>query len=694
MDLAAAYVQIIPSAEGITDSITQVLDPEAEKAGASAGEKISGGLGSKLKSIATTGLAAFGVISGAATTATGALAAGVGSIAEYGDNIDKMSQKMGMSAESYQEWDAVMQHSGTSMETMKASMKTLANAAETGSEAFELLGISQEEIANMSQEELFEATITALQNVDDETQRTYLAGKTLGRGATELGALLNTSAEDTQAMRDRVHELGGVMSDEAVKSAAAYQDSLQDMTTAFSGLSRGMMSEFMPSITQVMNGLTEIFSGNSEQGIGMVTTGIQSMMTSIGEMLPQIAEVATSIVTAIAQTFIANLPQIVEAGISIIGTLAGAFLENLPVIGEALLGVGEVIINTLTEYGPTILEKGFELISSLAMGIIENAPQATESLSEVVSQGLALLEENLPGFLDKGFEFIAQMATGILDNMPETIANLGEVVVNMISFLMDNMPEFLAKGVELLQNVGAGIIQNGPEILTTIAGVLGDIIGTIVEHLPDFLAKGVELLGQLAAGIVQAIPDLLAQLPQIFNDVLTELTGYDWASIGANLINGIIDGVTGFADDLAGAAIDAVSGAWNSMVDWLGIASPSKKARDIIGKNWALGIGVGFEGNMPIENMVGAVSDAMDDLSGETFDVTPTVDFGSLTYTAKTPEMARNDAGDTDRILAAMGDVVDALQALAQINVTLDDGTLVGRIDRQLGALASRRARY
>jgi hypothetical protein len=57
-------------------------------------------------------------------------------VASYGDNIDKMSQKMGMSASAYQEWDAVMQHSGTSMETMKSSMKTLANAAETGNDAF------------------------------------------------------------------------------------------------------------------------------------------------------------------------------------------------------------------------------------------------------------------------------------------------------------------------------------------------------------------------------------------------------------------------------------------------------------------------------------------------------------------------------------------------------------------------------
>ena len=178
-----------------------------------------------------------GIAVAAVTTATaaagGAFINGAGKVAEYGDNIDKMSQKMGLSAEKYQEWDAILRHSGSSIDSMKASMKTLATAAETNSDAFEKLGISQEQLASMSQEELFEATISGLQNVSDTTERTYLAGKLLGRGATELGALLNTSAEDTEKMRQRVHELGGVMSDEAVKASAKYKDSLQDMTTAF-----------------------------------------------------------------------------------------------------------------------------------------------------------------------------------------------------------------------------------------------------------------------------------------------------------------------------------------------------------------------------------------------------------------------------------------------------------------------------
>lgn len=675
-ELAKAYVQIVPSADGVTDSLTAVLDPEAERAGQSAGAKLSGGFSGGIASAAQIGVTAIGAIATASTAATGALVSGVGSVAEYGDNIDKMAQKMGMSIESYQEWDAVMKHSGTSMETMKASMKTLANAAESGSDAFEKLGISQEEIASMSQEELFERTISALQNVGDETERTYLAGKTLGRGATELGALLNTSAEDTQAMRDRVRELGGVMSEDAVKAAAAYQDSLQDMQTAFGGLSRGLLAEFLPSITSVMDGLTEIFNGNSEQGIGMVSQGIQSLLTGIEEALPQFAEMATSIVTAIAETFIANLPQIVSAGMDILATLALSVIENMPLIIDAIVGVGEVIVNTLIEYGPSLLAQGVEMLSNLAMGLIEGAPAATENLGEIINQGLALIEENLPGFLDKGIALIEQIADGILENLPAVITNLGEIVTNTIEFLAEHLPEYLQKGIELLQHIGQGIMDNLPEILGTMASVLADIIGTIAEHLPEFLAKGIELLVEVGKGLIEAIPDVLAMLPQVFSDILDELSSYDWPSIGWNLINGIIDGVVGAAGGLVDAAVGAVSDAWNGMIDWLGIASPSKKARDIIGKNWALGIGAGFEIGMP---------EAERDMTATT---RRTMDVLSDTLAGPQSVMAMpGRAYDIDDILAAIESLKQAMMAM---QIVLDTGGVVGMVDTALGREAQR----
>ena len=142
----------------------------AESTASSFGSSLSGGLASA----ARVGAVAVAATATAVAAGSAAFVNGVADVAEYADNIDKMSQKLGMSAESYQEWDFIMQHAGTTIDSMQSSMKTLASAAESGNEAFEALGMTQEEIASMSQEELFGATIEALQNVEDETQRCLL----------------------------------------------------------------------------------------------------------------------------------------------------------------------------------------------------------------------------------------------------------------------------------------------------------------------------------------------------------------------------------------------------------------------------------------------------------------------------------------------------------------------------------------
>lgn len=212
-------------------------------------------------------------------------------------------------------------------------------------------------------------------------------------------------------MRQRVHELGGVMSDEAVKAAAAYQDSLQDMKTAFTGLKNNMLAEFLPSIKSVMDGLAEIFTGNSEQGIGMITTGINGMMSKIGEAIPKLAQIATQIIASLAQTFVANLPQVIGMGYSIIGTLAQSINANLPLIWQAIQGIFTSIGTTFMTYGPTMLQEGFNLLTNLALGIVSNFPAVIDAISQGVTQAFGLLDGNMSGFWIKALKPSARLQT-------------------------------------------------------------------------------------------------------------------------------------------------------------------------------------------------------------------------------------------------------------------------------------------
>ena len=653
-DLGKAYVQIIPSAQGISGSISQVLSPEATSAGTQAGNLIAGGIGTTLKS--ATGLLAAGV-----TAVSTAIIKGSSDVASYGDNIDKMSQKMGMSAQSYQEWDAVMQHSGTSMETMKSSMKTLANAAQTNSAAFEKLGISQKDLQSMSQEQLFEATITALQNVENETERTYLAGKTLGKGATELGALLNTSAEDTQAMRDRVHELGGVMSDEAVKAAAQFQDNLQDMQTAISGIGRGLVSEFLPSMNQILAGFTALIAGE-EDATEQLSAGFSSLFDSLGGVADQVIQTITEMMPSLIEGIATILPQIIEMATSLIISFAQALVEQMPTLVTTVI--------------PSLLSAAVELVVALGQALIEAAPQLFDAgvqlfemfkssftSSDLLDKGQEMLDNvlsgitsKLPDILAKGVEIVTNIATGILNNLPQLITTAGNMISTFVSFMMQNMPTILQTGARLLLNLVNGIVNNLPQIVSSVARVIATFISTIGQNLPSILQQGIEIIGKLVVGLIQAIPEIISAMPQIISAIVDAFGDVDWAEIGLNLIQGIANGITNAVGWIIDAARDAAEAAFDAACSWLGINSPSKK-----------GI---WMGDMYVEGMAKGIRDSMDELTDVTDDLMDDT-FGALTIpqpSYNTAQPTRPDGNVTVNmtINGAEGQDINALAEIIQ----------------------------
>ena len=513
-DIGTAYVLIEPSAKGLGGQIEKEMNGEGEKAGNS----FSGGFAKVLKG--------GGVIAGAlltvGTAATSALVNGTKELAEYGDNIDKMSQKMGLSAEAYQEWDAVMQHSGTTMETMKASMKTLATAAETGNEAFELLGISQEELANMSQEDLFNATIAALQDVEDTTQRTYLAGKLLGRGATELGPLLNMSAEETQALKDRVHELGGVLADDAVSDAAAFQDQLQDMQTSLQGVSNSLLAEFLPEVTGIMSGLTEVFSGNMDAGVEQISTGIENLLTSLVNKLPQIIEFAGRIILQLSQGLIQNLPMIVQTGLQIIIELARGIVDAIPQLIPAITQVIIDIAMMLTA-PDTLVELimcGVDLIIALAEGLVEAIPMLIEALPTIITNIVEALIKLAPRLIEAAVKLIEVLGKGLVDSFAALGRAIAELWGKIKDAFMEKIDGVKQWGKDLIDNFIGGIKAKWEDFKQTMADLAGTVKSFLGFSEPEqgplsnFHTYAPDMIDLFTQGLKDSTPKLDAQLEE------------------------------------------------------------------------------------------------------------------------------------------------------------------------------------
>lgn len=625
------------------------LDSSEYDKGIGDSEKKFEGFGSKIasgaKTIGKIGVTAFTAL-GTAVVGTGtAMLSSANATAQYADNIDKMSQKMGMSAEAYQEWDFIMQHNGTTIEGMKASMKTLANAVETDSEAFAQLGLSQEELANMSQEEIFGATIEALQNVEDETQRTYLAGKLMGKGATELGALLNMSAEETEAMKQQVHDLGGVMSDEAVKAGASYQDSLQNLRTVLGGLKNNLMGEFLPSITSVMDGLTALFSGD-ESGIGKIQEGIESFASKLNERLPSVIQtisgVAESLVSSLPslfETLAQQLPSILNQAIPVLinslVAIGDAIVEALPELmksiesnisvvssglSKILMSIGKLIVKLLPSLLKSILQCAVEIVKELANGISQNADEIVRSIIEVVNVIVEMLTnpDTLMQILDCGLQIIFALTEGLLNNLPLLLESVGTLILNIVTFLAESIPELIVQ----IGQFGAKIITDIlPTLILNASEKLSELLGKIIEWIggwgSSILSTAVEVFQSIGQGVLDAGSWIWEKVTGLGGDII------DWlweglesiGDLGLDIVKGLWQGIK----DAGSWLKDKLFGWCDDVVDWckdgFGIFSPSRRFK-YLGRMNAEGLSVGFddEAKNTFDDMQKTIDDGMEGL--------------------------------------------------------------------------------
>lgn len=161
------------------------------------------------------------------------------------DRVDKLSQKIGLSRTAFQEWDYIIGQSGASVEGLQMGVKTLSNAADEArkgtalyAEAFDKLGVSVTDAnGNMKdQETLFAEVFSALADMENQTERTALATKLLGRSATELAPTLNTSKEGIEQLRSEAHSLGLVYSDELVDAGVVLGDNIDRLKKSFEAL--------------------------------------------------------------------------------------------------------------------------------------------------------------------------------------------------------------------------------------------------------------------------------------------------------------------------------------------------------------------------------------------------------------------------------------------------------------------------
>jgi phage-related protein len=525
-------------------------------------------LGSVLKGVAAGIGVAMAAIGTAAVTAGKKLFDMANDAAAAGDEIDKVSQRIGLSRQGYQEWDYVLSQNGASISSLENGMKKLNNTVDdavngstSATDKFQRLGISMDDLQGKSREEIFEMTVKGLQGISDEGEKAAIANDLLGNSSVELAALLNQSAESTEDLKNKASELGLVMSDESVDAAVNYTDAMDNLTRSFDGVKNNITSQLLPGFTMVLDGLTGLITGQ-EGAAEQLKEGARETVEQIAIILPQILEVVTGLISAIAEV----APDLVVA-------LVNGILDNLPTLIEAATNIIMTIVAGLIEALPQITEGALQLILTLVDGIITN----------------------LPALVEAALVMIVTLATGLGDALPELIPSIVEAVILIATTLINNLDLVLDAAFQIISGLAQGLLNSLPTLIESLPQIINSIITFITSNLPRLIEMGVQLTIQLGMGLIRAIPQIVAQLPQIIMSIVTGLARGipSILEVGRNIARGLWDGIASMIGWLGEKVKNMVNGIVGGVKKVLGIRSPSRVFAGI-GSNMGEGIGAGF----------------------------------------------------------------------------------------------------
>ena len=590
---------------------------------------------------------------GIAAAATGALVAGVTlatkalweqakATAETTDRIDKMSQKIGISREAFQEWDYVISQNGGNVDGLAIGMKKLSvltdeaiNGGEAQVETFKRLGISMETVKNSSPEEVFELSIKALQGMEESAERTALANDLLGKSAIDLAPLLNATAESTQELKDQAREYGLVVSDEVVDAGVQFTDSLDKLKRTMEALKTTAIAELLPSFTMITDGFAGLVAGTSDGS--EIGGGIELLLQKLEEALPKLLGFVEMLIQAIVPMIPTILQTFIEGMIKIIPSL-------IPVFFNAFLQIFQSLLKML----PQLVQMGMSMIVSLMQGIAQVLPEIIPTIVDVVLQMIEVLIENLPMFIEAGISIILGLVDGLIQAIPVIIEALPRIIGSIITAVIEAIPLLIEGAIALV----LGLVQALPLIIMALVQALPTIIIAVVEGLVNAIPILIQGAIALIMGLVEALPliimALIEAIPLIITSVIEALiTAIPMLIKGAielvigivkalpqiilalikaipTIIVAIIEAFASMGTDFKNMGTDLVVGLWNGLKEkweWLkdkakelatglidgfkgifGIESPSKEFA-WIGKMNMEGLEKGMEDNNPFDQM-------------------------------------------------------------------------------------------
>lgn len=519
---------------------------------------------------------AFGAIGSAAVTMGKATIEGASKIgsavydmaantAAQADEIDKMSQKLGMSRETYQEWDYILSQAGVDITSMSTGLKTLTNKiddAKNGSESaqamFDKLGISLDDLNKMSREEVFETVIAGMQGMEDSTERAALANDLFGKSGQELTALFNASAESTEELKNKAHELGMIMSDEAVNAGVLFTDSMDTIKRTIDSIKNMLGATFLPIVQKVLDLIISKMPS------------IQAMFSKLSpiveglfdKVLPPILDLAETLLPALFDIINVILPpvqKIISTLLPVFGTVLNKIITPLTKVIQTILPVAVDLINELTpiladlidsalsvliDLGDTLLPIFIQLVQTVLPPLISIVKTVLPLLSNIVNVLLPVLVDLLNSVLPPVMQIVEAVLPIVVQLIESLMPTLTEIVNTILPVVVQLIQESMPLLIQIVESLLPVVLDLTKQLLPILQPLL-DVILILIEPLADMVSS---LFPELIDFLMTAIETVLPTLTTVLNELMSFLT--EVAEVLKGYAQGLVDWFNWFIEYL------------------------------------------------------------------------------------------------------------------------------------------------
>jgi tape measure domain-containing protein len=395
--------------------------------------------------------------------------------------------------------------------------------------------------------------------------------------------------------------------------------------------------------TSIANAKTAVTRGVADI-ITAVNNGIKSLdittplgkITGIGSIISQLGTVVEQTFRAIGQA----IPQAFSGLSGVISSLVGSGNQIQTLFATILTTISGVLgtmdFSALTNLAQAILpalKSGFQTFLGYVTPAIQpllnafvNLWNAIQPIVNVIASSLMpvfqILGAFLGGFvsgvmgaLTTAFNVLAGVArvlTPVIQFVGSVIQALAPIFVTVAGFIGQLMGQFAGfNGVlgvvgKVVSSVFSGIIGFGSRLFGSLSGVFNNIangfrimgsgLGSVGSGISNTFSSIIGFAGRMVSGIIGAVSGVAGRIASHFSGVFGAISRAigNVTDIGANIVNGIAQGIRG-----AWGAVTSAIGALTDMIpkkirSLLGIHSPSRVMRDMVGKFIPQGIAVGM----------------------------------------------------------------------------------------------------